>query len=163
MLPRHVANTILNKAHEEGVEINHLKLQKLMYLLHGWFMAVHKRGLLPEVFEAWEHGVAIDCIFREFCEFGRDPIHGLIREVAPGKINETLSVSKENRDVHGVLDRVWQEFGHLTAVELASICNHDDSPWRKAIECKRVVIPNAWIQEYFEGLAQKAKPQVVKL
>ena len=54
--PRVVANAILAAADAEGTRISHVKLQKLLYLAHGFSLIEHGRPLVNGGFEAWPHG-----------------------------------------------------------------------------------------------------------
>ncbi len=52
-----VANCFLDLANKENKEITPLKIQKLVYIAHGWFLAVTDKPLVDDEFvEAWQYG-----------------------------------------------------------------------------------------------------------
>ena len=48
-----VSNFFINKSIEEGVELTPMKLLKLVYITHGWFLGYNDRPLIQEPLEAW--------------------------------------------------------------------------------------------------------------
>ena len=54
-----IANYYIDKANVEDTPLDHLRLQKLVYLAHGWHLAIHGRPLIEESVEAWKYGPVI--------------------------------------------------------------------------------------------------------
>jgi uncharacterized phage-associated protein len=51
-----------------------LKIQKLVYFLHGWHLAVRADPAIGESFEAWPYGPVLSSLYQQFKGFGRSPI-----------------------------------------------------------------------------------------
>jgi len=69
-LSRHVANSVLQACRARGIkDITPLKLQKLIYFLHGWHLAFTDKPAVSERFLAWRYGPVLDSIYREFRHF----------------------------------------------------------------------------------------------
>ena len=65
-----VAKYFLLKSNPEiGDTISNLKLQKLLYLAQGFFLAIYGEPLFPEHIEAWTHGPVVPEIYRRFKRF----------------------------------------------------------------------------------------------
>jgi uncharacterized phage-associated protein len=71
-----VANAILDKAQAESppVAIDHMKLQKLVYITHGWHLAVTGEPLIEEVVYAWPYGPVIPPLYHQLKGCGARPI-----------------------------------------------------------------------------------------
>ena len=50
-----VANYFIDKAKAEGVSLTPMKLQKLIYMAHGWHLALYDKPLIDEQFQAWDY------------------------------------------------------------------------------------------------------------
>jgi len=70
-----VANYVLDLSEREGVEITPLKLQKMVYIAHGWHLAIRGQPLVTDEYaEAWDHGPVFPSLYYEIREFGKKPI-----------------------------------------------------------------------------------------
>ena len=56
--------------------IDHMKLQKLLYFSHAWWLAGKESELFTDDIEAWPWGPVVRNIYIQFNEFGREPIVG---------------------------------------------------------------------------------------
>jgi uncharacterized phage-associated protein len=65
-----LANTILDTSEEMGTPLGPMKIQKLMYLMHGYYLALTGAPLVDEFFEAWQYGPVVPTIYHQFKEFG---------------------------------------------------------------------------------------------
>ena len=59
----HVASAIVDLALEEGIEINHLKLQKLLYIGQGWSLSLKHQVLFREPVESWQYGPIVSAVY----------------------------------------------------------------------------------------------------
>jgi uncharacterized phage-associated protein len=161
---RAVANYILDKAQAEGVFVDHMKLQKLCYITHGWHLAIAGDALLANRIEAWKYGPVIRDLYREFRSCGYAPISdarathlipGTLR-FEPWKIGDTDSETT----ARSVIDRVWNVYKRFNALELSAMTHQKGTPWyqawhNKPSDVKDVVIPNELIKQHYLDLASK--------
>src|SRR5271170_5786610 len=54
--PLQVANTFVIRHGEQSRGLDHMKLQKLDYFVHGWWLAYHQERLLTERPQVWKYG-----------------------------------------------------------------------------------------------------------
>jgi uncharacterized phage-associated protein len=54
-----VANDFLDLARRDGEILDPMKIQKLVYLAHGWHLALHGPALIKQQVEAWPYGPVI--------------------------------------------------------------------------------------------------------
>jgi len=50
-----IANEFIRRARQDGIVVDPLKLQKLVYLTHGWHLAFLGTPLINEDIQAWRY------------------------------------------------------------------------------------------------------------
>lgn len=159
-----VANAILDKSFAEKRPVSPLKLQKLLYYAHGYYSAAYGQPLVDEAFEAWQYGPVVPAVYHEFKDFGNSPITREATDISWDD-DEVDSIPVpplfDDPRVQKVIDYVWKQYGHLSAVALSEMTHRPDSPWDKTMKAnkfglKNVDIPQALIDEYFGTLVKKA-------
>lgn len=144
-----IANYFLSNSIRDNTPVSNLKLQKLVYLAHGFFGALKEQPLLNENIEAWPFGPVIRELYFKYKNFG----------------NQTITISKDDfqnlpvfsSEAMKALDFTWKTAKDFDAVQLSNWTHIDGSPWKQALEEKREIIPNEYIFKYFKKFL-KAKP-----
>jgi uncharacterized phage-associated protein len=116
-----VADYIIWSSHEAGSFISNLKLQKLLYYVQAWHLAVFRRPLFPEKFQAWIRGPAIPEIYQRYQGYRWRNID---EEVKPPDLDA--------RTV-GFIEEVLTEYGPMDARLLEQLACRED-PWVLARE-----------------------------
>ena len=147
-----VANEVLNLGVRDSVSIQPMKLQKLMYLAHGWHLFFLNDPLISQEIEAWKYGPVIPEIYREFKDFKSDAITRL----AP--VGETFL--KPNQVQKNLLESVWNTYKEKGGIYLSMLTHEPGSAWEIARRDCRAwyspVIPNTLIREEFARRKQAA-------
>lgn len=153
--PSHVANAFLERGQQDGVSISPLKLQKLMYYLHGWYLATQNEPLIGERFEAWPYGPVLSSIYHDFKRYGYRDIDEYVQDIDPksGEV-KALMVSKNDRKFRDVFDRVWDRYKDKGAMELSEMTHADGTPWSTAREEGSTYLSDDEIKDYFRRLAR---------
>jgi len=155
-----VANYFLKKYRKHG--ITPLKIQKLVYMAHGWHLAVHDEPLVDDEHpEAWKHGPVFPSLYDEFKHRGYLPILDPATNYRPDNSGEYQQHEpKVDDDVHKFLDRVWEIYGNYSGGILSSLCHKPGSPWetaRKADPGKRNAhISEQVIKKYYKEKLEKS-------
>jgi uncharacterized phage-associated protein len=133
----HIVNCILKRAHDEGMPITQMKLQKLLYLLYADYLKNNNAVLFSERFEPWKYGPVLSDVYSAFSKFGSSPI----RKYLIDSDGEYAMVSlSQNRDLKESLDRVWEKFSCYTGIELSKITHRPQGAWMKAVaQCSSVI------------------------
>lgn len=158
-----VANEFLKIAKAEGKDLTPMKLQKLVYFAHGWYLALTGDPLISERVEAWQYGPVIPSLYRQFKEYGNASIGFPALDsrwdgsrptfVVPSlDIMGSPSVREKARQV---IRKVWELYGGFTPFRLSNATHAPDGPWAQVYRdgCKSTIIPDEAIKEYFRGLA----------
>jgi uncharacterized phage-associated protein len=158
-----IANEFLTIAKNEGKELTPMKIQKLVYFAHGWYLAVTGRPLISESIQAWEYGPVIPSLYGDFREFGNSPVGfpATVFKMREGRATFSVPVignsgNPEEREVAlQVVKKVWKEYGHYTPARLSNATHSSDSPWSKVYREgeKNIPIPDQSIREYFLKVA----------
>lgn len=119
-----VANYFLTKGFEEGVEIDHLKLQKLVYYSHAWHLANGMGPLFPDDIEAWPHGPVVRDLYVEFTGFGRKPINRLAQDW-----DDVPKIDGAPPSTANLLDAVWKTLRHYSGIQLSNSTHAAGEPW----------------------------------
>ena len=145
-----IANFFIRKSLKEKKPISQIKLQKLIYFAHGFYLAVKEKPLVNEKIEAWQYGPVIPLVYHRFKNWGNNEITRVLIDKSDG-----LMISEE---VIEFLDLVWHKFSRYSASELVNLSHEKDGPWHKAIEKSKalvgfvvpnIVINNLEIYNYF--------------
>jgi len=114
-----IADYLLDRAHEMGLRVTNLKLQKLLYYAQGWFLAFYNEPLFSEDLQAWVHGPVQPEVYHRFKRFKWDPITTLTRRpVLP-------------KEIEDLLEEVLVNYGKESAFDLMRR-THQEPPWQKA-------------------------------
>jgi len=141
--------------------IDPMKLQKLLFYAHGWWMAYRDTPLLKEEVYAWPWGPVVPHIYGEFRHFGRRPIIGErateLVKAGPGPLQYRIKEpEKPSSDVLAFLNKVWASHKSLSGVQLSNATHAAGEPWAlvKAqygdLESKPL-IPNDLIRDVFKS------------
>jgi uncharacterized phage-associated protein len=152
------ANAILERSFKEArQDVSPLKLQKLLYFLNGWHLAITGVPAIDEPFEAWEYGPVVGSIYHQFKDFGRGGITRYAKQYDP-KAGEFRSfvVDKNQRQFYEILDAVWENYIGYDALTLSAMTHQKFSPWSRTYENGGGDIPSNDIKDYFVSRVQAA-------
>lgn len=154
-----VANEFLRLAHRDNEEITPLKMQKLVYVAHGWYLAITGQPLLAEQVQAWQYGPVIGSLYQQFKHFGARAITGSAQVYTqegyiPAKLDREADPAQVDK-ARAIIERVWREYGKFTAAQLTTWTHTEGSPWSRVLDKEKPErqIPNQWIAEYFANQA----------
>ncbi len=158
-------NTVLSCAEEKGIKLDPMKLQKLLYLTHGYYLGANGSPWVKEHFEAWDYGPVLPSIYHEFKEYGSSrikegerasevvKIDGKFRMQVPNAIEEDDTATSE------VLSYVIEAYGSKSGVYLSNLTHKVGSPWdnvrKESGGARGADIPDELIEEYFAKLVRK--------
>lgn len=154
--PTWVANTFLLQAREDGVnDVDPLKIQKLVYNLHGWYLATTGCPVVGEQFEAWPNGPVLSNLYQKFKKYRWNPITSLAEDIDPrtGEA-KSLVVAASDEKFYEIFRAVWQRYKGLSGPDLSALTHAEGTPWTRARAEGRQYIPNEEIREHFLHLAR---------
>lgn len=144
-----VAKRMLAVARERGHHITPMKLQKLVYIAHGWYLASSNgKPLVADPVEAWRWGPVFPSIYSAYRHFGSGPI------------SPPVTALTEDDTTH-FLSEIWRIYGHLSATDLSAMTHVDGTPWKRSYRPgMNMLIPNRMIQAHYEEMLDEEDAEV---
>ena len=152
--PAWVANTFLWRAKEDGVWIDPLKIQKLIYNMHGWYLATTGCPVVGERFEAWPKGPVLSSVYQQFKKCRWNFITEMASDIDPqtGE-SKALIVAFSDKKFYEVFSAVWQRYKNFSGEQLSALTHADGTPWSRARAESRQYISDDEIRAHFIELA----------
>jgi uncharacterized phage-associated protein len=144
-----IARFFLQKAFQEGKHVTPMKILKLVFIAHGWHLGFFKKPLISESIQAWKYGPVIPALYRYFKEYGSNPIPSIEMDILPEVPTDMEPETKR------LLDRVWEKYSPLSAIQLSALTHQQGTPWHQATNggtctAKFLPIPNEVIQDFYQ-------------
>jgi uncharacterized phage-associated protein len=142
--------------------IDQMKIQKLVYYSHAWFLAYNNGSpLFDEDVYAWPWGPVIPPIYGEFRGFGRESIDGRRATLLVRSGNSPLDFHIQTpppppQDIMKFLRRVWESHKGFTGVQLSNATHAEGEPWwivkqQYGTLDSKPLIPNNLIHDVFRA------------
>lgn len=136
-----IAREFMRIAKRQGQTLTPMQIVKLVYIAHGWALAVLDRPLISDKIEAWRYGPVIPSLYDETKRFGPGPM--------PMDDIDEKQKSRLDEDVQAFMENVFEQYGRLPEEELGRLASLPGSPWRiahkKGVDAE---IPNYTIHGY---------------
>ena len=139
-----IACYFVNRSLSEIEPISNMKLQKMVYIANGIYLAYKGKGLIRENIEAWTYGPVVEPVYHFFKSFGNGDILRRIPDC------ELFHRSQFNEDEISALDFTWDFCKKWDAIRLSNWSHTEGSPWYRAKRENLSSIPNKYIEDYFK-------------
>lgn len=139
-----VSRYIINRSHEIGHPVDHMKLQRLMYLVQASFLLYYNgfKSCFKEPITAWAYGPTVADIYNHYKMFGSSSIpvvkevteHKFVDRKIDGEIVSVLEpriviwVSPIFPEHERMIDRVIDAFKDYSPYALVDL-THRQAPW----------------------------------
>ena len=153
------ANVFLSTAWSQGKHVDPMKLQKLVYFTHGWYLAYRQgASLFREHAEAWAYGPVFPRLYHAVKGWGAGPILQYVTFIAEDPVRQPLdhlaltNIQQDTFEMRLLL-RVWDLYGGLSGLQLSELTHDPNGPWwqtRRRSTDYGTVIPNPLIRTYFQ-------------
>jgi len=154
--PLALANEFIVYSSPSGVE--HMKLQKLVYISYGWWLSVFDHPVLSEAPEVWKHGPVFPSLYHVLKEHGNMPI----RNVQQAIFNRPPDRVDDNDDeVLSLVRWVWGKYRHMSSFQLSDLTHETGSPWQITAEShgysvpRHTPIPDYTIKAHYQSLLKE--------
>ena len=140
--------------------IDNMKMQKLLFYAHAWYLAINDKPLIEEPVEAWSWGPVVRSVYSDFKGFGRNRIVGHATAITvSGNGRVVIKADKpklENEELKDFVRKVWEVHKDFTGIQLSNSTHGEGEPWREIknyygdLEDKQT-IPNDLIKSVFKA------------
>jgi len=150
-MPMHDARAIANEflKLKDGAA-NQMWLQKMVYIAHGWNLAINDEPLVEDRIEAWDGGPVLRIIWNHIRDWGHNAKGGLLGRRG-GKAFSAELTDQERAIIH----HVWKRYGSYSGRELSQLTHQAGTPWSNAYfgHGKNAALSNQDIKQHFTELA----------
>ena len=158
-----LANYFIRKARKDGGRVNALKLQKLVYIAHGWYLGNFGEPLIEEEVEAWDYGPVIPELYHRVKKYGAEPIR---RPITVDRFESRPSPEEISDNDRPFLDKIWEVYGRMQPIRLSLITHKPGTPWSEAVEkypeqAGHVTISDSVIEKYYRRRVEELRTQDV--
>lgn len=151
---KHVANCFLQRDFEDGcATISPMKLQKLVYCLHGWHLAITGKPAIDGQFEAWPYGPVEEDLYHLFKPYRNKPISAYAPSWDGDEKKAYVVAQNGNDEFYDILNFVAGRYMPFSATQLSAMTHKPGTPWSITRDKCETFIPNELIQEHFRSLA----------
>lgn len=116
-----IAKQFLKLAKEDGEVLEPMKLLKLTYIAHGWYLGFYDKPLMKNSVQAWKYGPVIPELYHVTKRFG-------FRNVDLETI-ELYSENKLNDKDQSFVKTIWNAYKKFTGPELSIKTHMKNTPW----------------------------------
>lgn len=119
-----------------GVE--HMKLQKLVYFAHGWWLTAYPQSFLNERPQIWKHGPLFISLYHVLKTFGGSPI-AVAQSSNPFTRPDEIPAAEN--DIRALLGWIWQRYGHLSSFALSDMTHRPGTAWSRVAKERNFSVP----------------------
>lgn len=142
---RSVANELLRIAKHRGIALTNMQVQKLVYIAHGYSLAILHRGLFRQPVEAWRWGPVIQDLYHSLRRYGS----GIVTDTIP--ILNMDSLTETDRKL---IEKVLDAYGRFSGPQLSTMTHKEGTPWYEVYRpnISGLTISNPAIERHYTGL-----------
>lgn len=157
-----IANEFIRRAATEDRALTQMQLQKLVYIAHGWNLAITGEPLTHDDPQAWDYGPVYRDLWQALRDFGRAPVSREImnEEYMPGSFDSdnlnSPAKARLSQAETDVIDRVFDKYSRFHAFQLSALTHQDGTPWTQVYDGgsgKYDSIDAELIRNHFVGIA----------
>lgn len=148
-----IANEFIRLAGQDGRAFDQGQLQTLVYIAHGWCLAITGEPLTGDRPEAWEHGPVYRRLADALVSCGLDAVPVQSPDQSEKRFCSDLELKER-----ALIVRVYKEYGELDASTLATLTRRGEAPWKRVYEGgagKNKDISHQLVKDQFRQLAQQ--------
>ena len=159
-----IANEFILRGVREDYAFDQMQLQKLVYIAHGWCLAITGAPLTGDRPEAWDFGPVYRRLADRLASCGRAPIRELIEVVEPLAAIHVHGGQEKTSNLDTIelqiLDRVSLHYGRFSSAELSALTLGAGAPWVSVYREGRgryCEISHALIRDQFVQFAERLR------
>jgi len=107
---------------DEPDQLSPMRVQKLLYYVQGWSLALRGKPFFDGRIEAWVYGPVAPNVYKAFAKYGNNPIH------PDDFLAHQTALTKDERTF---IEEVWEAYKGYSAISLKDM-THKEEPWLAA-------------------------------
>ncbi len=161
-----IGNYFIKRGIVDNDNLTLMKLNKLIYIAHGMYLAKYNKRLIDEQIQAWKFGPVVKSVYHELRYYGMNKIGSVISGIQLDKegnlVKKKYDIPKSDKEVLDLLNFVWENYKEYDGPQLSGWTHLPESPWyqawftEKGFKEREKIISDESIKEYFLKLARSA-------
>ncbi|WP_133179374.1 Panacea domain-containing protein [Shewanella decolorationis] len=153
-----IAVALLKAAHERGLQLTQMQLQKLVYVTHGLSLATRGLPMINENVNAWQYGPVIPEVYHRFKIYGNQNID--FYSLPEAKFPQMIDAESMN-----LISITLDNFGSLNGGQLSEMAHRSGSPWHSVWfdgcgnEVRGAIISNDLIRQHYQQVVNSGVVQ----
>ena len=156
--PLAIANYFIKRGIAERRHLTQMQIHKLVYFAHAWALGIYREPLLTQSVEAWKYGPVVRSLYHTLKIYGARPISRPVEDLTWNEQMEAPDVDPTDDRTIRLLDRIWDVYGHLSAVALSQISHERGGPWDNTFKTAdgehSAIIPESAMTDFFGAKAR---------
>lgn len=141
-----IAEFMISLAFEKRIMLNMTKIQKLLYMVYGKFIAEYGKQILKETPKVWPYGPVFPRVHKKIkldhVKALEDPIFDAVNKDIELKV---------------AINEIIDKYSKFSATQLSDWSHLEGGPWDKSRSLKdfkwgSTEIPDTYIKEYFSNI-----------
>ena len=120
---RQVTSWFIERAAKDGRVLSVAQMMKLLFIAHGWHLALRDKPLFGNRIEAWGVGPVIMDVYKTFRPQGR----------RPGKPDPRFPAVADQSDVD-FLEQIYDRYSGISFQHLSNLTHTAGGPWETALK-----------------------------
>lgn len=139
-----IAKKFIELSNKDSIPMSPMKLLKLTYIAHGYYLAFTDKPLFENKIEAWKYGPVIPDLYHiiKRVDFSNNDF----------KFIEMYSQNNLSKEDSKFIETVWGAYNRFDGSQLSSKTHEKDTPWYKTYNGQSFTqINNELIKEYYKN------------
>ena len=126
---RAIANLVLDFGDRSKVDRTNIDVNKIVFFLHGWYLAKTGRPLVSAKIEAWEYGPVFRELYWEFKSFGKAPITTRATRRNPQTAQKEICREVLSEADAEFIQPLLEKYVAMSTSKLLELSHVSDGPW----------------------------------
>lgn len=137
-----VADALVRLSLAEKKPLTNMKIQKLTYIVYGYWLGFTNFQLFQDTVEAWQYGPVIPELYYRLARYGANFIQEPILKE---------SSIPESSETYELIQAVYNKYKDLTAGQLVYLTHLPNTPWSNtwSVRQKGIISPDE-IRDYYQ-------------
>jgi len=145
--------------------LTQMQLQKLVYITHGWSLAISNSPITSDAPCAWEYGPVYPELWEALRRYGRSSVSGVIKfgdfgmNMFAKNADEVVTADFSETET-SLIAKIFEIYGSFHAFQLSALTHKEGTPWYKVFvenKKKKGEIHNIDIRNHFVEIALNAE------
>lgn len=132
-----IASTFVKEGSRSRRWFDQITLQRLVYIAHGWCLAISGEPLTGDRPEAWDNGPMYRRVAEALKSYGRGPVRNVV-DVSLSLASTECGFEEISAEMKvlelDVIQRVFKNYALLSPAQLSVLTNGDEAPWARVFK-----------------------------